>query len=87
MGPFHQMRLTPPSMNTPSAIHLHIEHIVIDEAVHRAGPEAVRAALEAQLPSLLAAGTGGACRTGALPKVTTEHIVERVRSTGSPHRP
>ena len=43
-------------MTPPTAINLHIERVVIDEAVHRAGPEAVRAAVEAQLPALLAAG-------------------------------
>lgn len=37
-----------------TAINLHIERVIIDEAVHRAGPAAVRAALAAQLPALLA---------------------------------
>lgn len=41
-------------MTPPTAINLHIERVVIDEAVHRAGPDAVRAALAAQLPALLA---------------------------------
>jgi hypothetical protein len=43
-------------MSRTTAINLHIERVVIDEAVHRAGPDAVRAAVEAQLPALLAAG-------------------------------
>lgn len=43
-----------------TAIHLHIERVIIDEAVHRAGPEAVRAALAAQLPALLAERDGAA---------------------------
>jgi hypothetical protein len=35
-------------------INFHLERVVIDEAVHRAGPEAIKAALAAQLPALLA---------------------------------
>jgi hypothetical protein len=43
-------------MSRSTAINLHIERVVIDEAAHRAGPDAVRAALDSQLPALLAAG-------------------------------
>lgn len=41
-------------MKPPSEINLHIDRVVIDEAVHRAGPDAIRAAVAAQLPALLA---------------------------------
>jgi hypothetical protein len=48
-------------MRTASAIHLHIERVIIDEAVHQAGPAAIHAALAGQLPALLAEhGAGGA---------------------------
>lgn len=70
-----------------TAINLHIEHVIIDEAVHRAGPEAVRAALEAQLPSLLAASTGGACKGSALSHVTTDRLADRIGSPTTPRKP
>jgi hypothetical protein len=42
-------------MAASTSINVHLERVIIDEAIHRAGPEAVRAALAAQLPGLLAA--------------------------------
>ena len=71
-------------MRTASAINLHIEHVVIDEAVHRAGPEAVRAALAAQLPGLLAEHGGGAgvsrADSASLSRRTAGHVAARLPS-------
>ena len=62
----------------PANINLHIDRVVIDEAVHRAGAEAVRAALEAQLPMMLEARAGGSFNAGAVSEMTANHVADRV---------
>ncbi len=51
-------------------VHLHIERVVIDEAELRGGPDAVRAAVTAQLPALLAAH--------GVPPVAAERVADHV---------
>ena len=72
-----------------SSINLHIDRVVIDEAVHRAGPEAVRAALEAQLPMMLGASGGGSFNADAVSEMTANHVADRVGHSlsRSPRKP
>jgi hypothetical protein len=73
-------------MSSRTDINLHIERVVIDEAVHRAGPEAVRTALESQLPALLAAGGVRQDFQSAATEFA-DRIASRVQSSAAPLKP
>lgn len=72
-------------MNPPANINLHIERVVIDEAVHRAGPEAVRAALADQLPALLAAG--GVSHFQSAANAAATGLAAQVPTSAHPRKP
>ena len=71
-------------MPVPPSIHLHIEKIVIDEAVHRAGPDAVRMAVAAQLPALLRAHAPGLKDLRQVAQQTANNITRRAGASPPP---
>ncbi len=73
-------------MSRSTAINFHIERVIIDEAIHRAGPDAVRAAVEAQLPALLAAG-GVREHFHPAATATADGIASRIPTSNRPHQP
>lgn len=72
-------------MNSPT-INFHIERVLIDEAVHRAGPDAVLSALAAQLPALLFAGGAPELPPAAI-TATAESVAGRLPTSTPPRQP
>lgn len=72
-------------MSVAATIHLQIDRVIIDEVVHRSGPDVVRAALESQLPALLAAN--GVRQFPPAAAAAATGIAAQISTSSSPRKP